>query len=43
MPFPLTGVDMVVRTNWSDLLEVESPPSCYLLAAHLLRSLGEWY
>jgi hypothetical protein len=22
MPFPLSAVDMVVRTNWSDLLEV---------------------
>lgn len=27
MPFPLSAVDMVVRTNWSDLLEVESPPA----------------
>lgn len=25
MPFPLSAVDLVVRTNWSDLLEVGSP------------------
>jgi hypothetical protein len=38
MPFPLSAVDLVVRTNWSDLLEV-MPCLAALLMTHLLHCL----